>query len=317
MRTSLIGPTTYSKPDLWDNSAHEPTQVNGAGQSFFKSSTPRFKSRKGNREDFPVEKEGTSIPHSRGRSRGGGFRELPRPITEGEIAAKLAAASISTWDSFQEAPSLEMLPSSTNTLNDRADAAVHSEVPASKFYQISLSRGPSQVSSVAPSRNGTISTAALGPEAERRGSRSPLRGTADGRKTRAQTAEAGSGSSTPSYRNLKSRMPGFTILAKNVQPSFSAPDYSKAYKRVKLPDGTSAILPVSAPLPVFYYPLLGFIHFGFIRLYSSQPMLRDRHHPWNCLSRSALMATSPPPSTAVSLSSALPLSCSCWATLAR
>jgi hypothetical protein len=237
MRTSLLGPTTYQLPDLWADSNAEGLEINGAGQSCFKSRTPRFKDRKANFLEFPQEHDGTSIPHSRGRSRGGGFKEVPRPVTEGEIAAKLAASSISTWESFQEAPSFELLPVSSQVLAQQAGAALQSGMAANRFYQVSLTKGSLHDSTPNRSRSGTVGHAS-------QNSYSPAK---DLRGSRAHTAGEGlSGTTTPGQRTpLKSRMPGFTILAKNVQPTFSAPNYSKAYKRVKLPDGTMAILPVS------------------------------------------------------------------------
>lgn len=243
MRTSLIGPSTYTLPDLWEGSAADETlQVNGAGQSFFKSATPRFKDRKSHRVEFPVEKEGVSIPHSRGRSRGGGFRETQRPVTEGEIAGKLAAASISTWQSFQEAPSsLELSPADPAVL---AEHAINSNVSASDFFRVSTSNargnGFSHSASSPGMENMPLSRGAIGPDAMmRRHSphRAIRRGTAPGSGDEVSTFSS-------AQRQLRSRIPGFTILSKDSLPSQTAPNHSKIYRRVILPDGTAAILPV-------------------------------------------------------------------------
>jgi hypothetical protein len=108
MRTSLIGPSTYKLPDLWDTSAASPTGTGGEphNSSFFKSAEARFKDRPAHRSEFPVEKAGTSIPHSRGRgrTRGGGFRDPPRSADPHETAARLTADSVSSWLSFEECP---------------------------------------------------------------------------------------------------------------------------------------------------------------------------------------------------------------------
>ena len=274
MRTSLIGPSTYTLPDLWEKSKSEGLEVNGASHSVFKSGTPRFKSRKSHKEDFPAEKEGTTIPHSRGRSRGGGFKEIPRPVSEGEIAAKLAASSISTWESFHDAPSdQEILPPSVYELQETTETILHSSMSPSKFYQVTKQQQPVVTSSSTtkraqttandsyfspnhPIRQMSLHSGVLGPQAElprnhgnisRRGastcnttskSMSALPRTPSGYDSPSSTTLS------PGRKGLKSRQPGFSFLSKNIQPIFSVPDYNKSYKRIVLADGTTAIVPV-------------------------------------------------------------------------
>eukprot|EP00601_Ochromonadales_sp_CCMP2298_P029746 CAMPEP_0173330342 /NCGR_PEP_ID=MMETSP1144-20121109/3198_1 /TAXON_ID=483371 /ORGANISM="non described non described, Strain CCMP2298" /LENGTH=265 /DNA_ID=CAMNT_0014275013 /DNA_START=91 /DNA_END=885 /DNA_ORIENTATION=- len=101
MRTSLIGPLTYQLPDLWEMPGKSLLGANPE-QSAFKSHTERFSPKKGAHSDFPSEKAGTSIPHSRGRSRGGGFRQETRQDTEKKTADLENSASASSWSEFKE-----------------------------------------------------------------------------------------------------------------------------------------------------------------------------------------------------------------------
>lgn len=285
MRTSLIGPSTYQLPDLWDSTVSHGIDTSSALQSAFKSTTPRFKNRKGHRSEFPEEKAGTSIPHSRGRSRGGGFKELPRQATEGEIAAKLATNSISTWESFQGAPAPEFDPTmGTNIVN--ANPEILNQGDPDKYFELSVlsrpttgappkSRGKNSRSNASSRPSVNQSTGALLSVPSSRGI-SPQRtgnmsggwggglsaGVSDalpGSRSMDSGGVNGTGSGTGSQqqrRLTKSRMPGFTILSKGATPIFDVPDYNKAYQRLTLPDGTVAILPVSCveKHTIFTYP---------------------------------------------------------------
>lgn len=249
MRTSLIGPSTYQLPDFWDASVSHSLDPK---LSSMRSGTPRFPNRKDLRSEFPVEKSGTSIPHSRGRSRGAGFKETTRPLSEGQIAAKLAAASISTWDSFQEAPSPEYDGVGSPSFNP--DSVINSDVSAGKYYEVSAveksrSGTGTRLYHDHPSSRHNFSTGSL---LERNSVSSPIR--------RVSSSVAGGGSHANSFsldgnvsagstqrRGTKSSIPGFTFPNKNTQPLFPVPDYNKSYRRMVLPDGTVGIMPVSSP----------------------------------------------------------------------
>lgn len=249
MRTSLIGPSTYQLPDFWDASVSHSLDPK---LSSMRSSTPRFPTRKGLRSEFPVEKSGTSIPHSRGRSRGAGFKETTRPLSEGQIAAKLAAASISTWDSYQEAPSPEydrVGPASVNT-----DSIISSNLPADKFYEVSVVSKPHTGAGTgkrlyqnhSTSRNNmSMSTGSL---LERNSISPPARrvstALAGGSTSHANSFSLDGNASAGSTLRRKSSVPGFTFSTKNAQPLFPVPDYHKSYQRMVLPDGSVGIMPV-------------------------------------------------------------------------
>lgn len=264
MRTSLIGPSTYQLPDLWDSTVSHGIDTSSALQPVFRSTTPRFKDRKSLRSEFPEEKVGASIPHSRGRSRGGGFKELPRPMTEGEIAARLASHSISTWESFRDAP----LPTfdssaSSNVLSGNPD--MFNNADPDKFFELStISRPltgapqreksannnvrskPNSRPSLSQSTGSLLQSApnSRGFSQRSRGSGGVLPG------SRSKDSASGNGDNggmilyNQKQRRSKSRMPGFTILSKSVTPIFDVPDYHKSYQRATLPDGTVAIIPV-------------------------------------------------------------------------
>lgn len=284
MRTSLIGPSTYQLPDLWDSTVSHGIDTSSALQSAFKSTTPRFKNRKGPRSEFPEEKAGTSIPHSRGRSRGGGFKELPRQATEGEIAAKLATNSISTWESFQGAPAPEFDPTMGSNIIS-ANPEILNQGDPDKYFELSAlsrpntgappkSRGKNSRSNASSRPSVSQSTGALlsvpssrgiSPQRVSGGLSGDVSGVLPGSRSMdsggATSARAGTGSQQQ-RRVTKSRMPGFTILSKGATPIFDVPDYNKAYQRVTLPDGTVAILPVSCVdhsiSSVFHIPLTNF-----------------------------------------------------------
>lgn len=250
MRTSLIGPSTYQLPDFWDASMSHSLDPK---LSSMRSSTPRFPTRKGLRSEFPAEKSGTSIPHSRGRSRGAGFKETTRPLTEGQIAAKLTAASISSWDSFQEAPSPEYDRVGSASIN--TDSIVSSNLPADKFYEVSAvakphgtngATGKRLYNSHSSSRNNMSMSA--GSLLERNSVSPTARRTSTGLAGGASHANSfslGGDTSAGSTLRRKSSAPGFTFSTKNTQPLFPVPDYHKSYQRMVLPDGSVGILPVS------------------------------------------------------------------------
>lgn len=257
MRTSLIGPSTYQLPDLWDSTVSHGIDTSSALQSAFKSSTPRFKNRKSLCSEFPEEKPGSSIPHSRGRSRGGGFKELPRPVTEGEVAAKLATSSISTWESFQGVPAPEFDPNASS-IAVSANPEIFNSADPDKYFELSAMSRPVTGAPQKSANKNTRSNASSRPSVSRstgallsvpnsRGF-SPQRsgGTLPGSRS---LESSGAGTRAQKQRLAKSRMPGFTILSKGVTPIFDVPDYNRSYQRVTLPDGTVAILPVITPLP--------------------------------------------------------------------
>lgn len=74
-------------------------------QSIFKSGTARFTDIPSAKSEFPSEKPGTSIPHSRGRNtKGGGFRmQASSRSTSDLISKQSSAASLaSSWESFND-----------------------------------------------------------------------------------------------------------------------------------------------------------------------------------------------------------------------
>ena len=272
-RTSQIGPSTYRLPDFWDASTSHSIEPK---LSSMRSATPRFPGERSVRSEFPMEKSGTSIPHSRGRSRGAGFRETSRPVSESEMAARIAANSISSWESFQEAPSPEFHQFGASSIS--ADSLANSAVPADKFYEVSVD--PMQHNSNrqprTPSRNKQSSSqqrmhnmsagSLVGPDA-RKGSNSPQRTASTAPTSVSDCAPSRSNSfvldgslSAPSpsaqRRVSKGNIPGFTMSTKGSQPLFAVPDYNKSYKRMVLPDGTVGILPVSFVKSSMYFFIL-------------------------------------------------------------
>lgn len=215
-----------------------------------------------------MEKSGTSIPHSRGRSRGAGFKETSRPLSQSELAARIAANSISSWESFQEAPSPEFNRFGSCSIS--ADSIVDSTIPAEKFYEVSADlqqtngNGSAQKQrkhalnknnhSSSQQRMHNLSTGSLvGPKGANNTSHSPLRTastaptTSDHAFSRSNSFVAEGNLSAPSSsqrRMSKGNIPGFTMSTKSAQPLFAVPDYHKSYKRMILPDGTVGILPV-------------------------------------------------------------------------
>lgn len=231
-----------------------------------RSATPRFPGERSVRSDFPLEKSGTSIPHSRGRSRGAGFRETSRPVSESENAARIAASSISSWESFQEAPSPEFNRFGASSIS--ADSLANSSVPANKFYEVSAdpkensSSGNGQPRTLRRNKHASsqqrlnnMSAGSLVGQDARKGSNSPQRtastapaSVSDYALSRSNSFVMDSGLSAPSSssqrRVSKGNIPGFTMSTKGSQPLFAVPDYNKTYKRMVLPDGTVGILPV-------------------------------------------------------------------------
>lgn len=236
-----------------------------------RSATPRFPGDKSVRSDFPVEKSGTSIPHSRGRSRGAGFRETSRPVSESVLAAQVAANSISSWESFQEAPSPEFNRFGSCSIS--ADSLANSAISADKFYEVSADPNLKQLKSnragqqnlrtlsrnkhsSSQQRMHNVSAGSLVTSEVKSSPNSPQRTASTAPATVSDYAPSRSNSfimdnnpSAPSSsqqrRVSRGNIPGFTIPTKGTQPLFPVPDYNKSYRRMVLPDGTVGILPVS------------------------------------------------------------------------
>jgi hypothetical protein len=126
-----------------------------------------------------------------------------------------------------------------------AEHAINSSVSASDFFRVSTTNtrgnGFSHSASTPGMENLALSRGAIGPEAMMRREsphRAVRRGTAPG------PGDEVSPSSSAQRQQLQSRIPGFTILSKDSLAPHTAPNHSKIYRRVILPDGTATILPV-------------------------------------------------------------------------
>jgi hypothetical protein len=255
MRTSLIGPLTYQLPDPWEAITGKSILNGGTApeQSVFKSHTRRFNEKTGPHSEFPAEKAGTSIPHSRGRSRGGGFRETSQPVSERETADLQKSMSAASWHEFQDTlPDEQRAYSPYSPSKELGDLG---DVDLSTLYTMGDPRTTAMArsSTTSPTKSTHLhaksaSSLPVGGDGGAKYTTYLNQSTGSVINTGQKGSHAGRGhsSSPKKFQSdvAKSRMPGFTFVTNS--PAFEPINHHKAYRRVVLPDGTTVILPVSA-----------------------------------------------------------------------
>ena len=137
-----------------------------------------------------------------------------------------------------------------------ADMLLQSNIPSNKFYEVSLSKsksngggdlkgaiqGRSQLHNNSANNTNSVSKSTNSLNSASKYWYEP---TSPNKIASVPRGRSGFDSPVQAPRSVaKSRMPGFTMLSKNTQPMFEVPDHHKTYRRVVLPDGTLAILPV-------------------------------------------------------------------------
>lgn len=167
---------------------------------------------------YLVEKAGTSIPFSRGhyQSTGEGslFGSNGNPDGDEKGGGRAAAElSLTTWDTYED--------SNAGTLEQQQQHLAHSIADHDSSRTLSAAPDPG-FHRAPPLKAFRVQTPTKNPGLGK--SKSPSR-------SRLQLA--------------RSHMPGFSFFTKTEGQVKTAHDASKVYKRVKLPDGTPVIVPVS------------------------------------------------------------------------
>lgn len=170
---------------------------------------------------YLVEKAGTSIPFSRGHYQNTGEGSLfgsnlegdekeDRRAGAGSRQKEKAEMSLTTWDTYED--------SNTGTLEQQQQHHLAHSIADHDTYRAQSNPGSHRAPPMKEFRVQTPTKKGSGK------SKSPSR-------SRVQLA--------------RSHMPGFSFFTKTEGQVKSAHDASKVYKRVKLPDGTPVIVPVS------------------------------------------------------------------------